>query len=60
MVLGGIMNYKDGKLMFKILKRIKEQRKRYYVDAYGVVQMEWAGKWTPYHIVVEKDKRLAV
>ena len=54
------MNYKDGKLLFKIYKRLKELRFVSYTDSCGVVVVRWLGDWQPYHIVMQYDKRLAI
>lgn len=54
------MNYKDGKLLFKIYKKLQELRLVNYTDCYGVVQVRWQGAWKDYHEVMKLDKRLEV
>ena len=54
------INYKDGSTLHKIMAIIKDLRLRYYIDAHGVVQTPWGGKWKPWHEVAKHDKRLEV
>lgn len=54
------MNYKNGKLLFDIYRRLKELRLVSYTNSEGVVMIQWQGKWEPYHIVMGFDKRLLI
>ena len=54
------MDYKDGALHGKILKKIRDIRQPYYVGKDQTIYVQWGGQWEPYHEVVELDKRLKV
>lgn len=52
------MDYKNGKLLFKIYQKLQQLRMVSYTDCHGVVQVRWNGDWCNYHDVMKMDKRL--
>jgi|TARA_Y100000310_G_scaffold74348_1_gene70483 hypothetical protein len=54
------MNYKDGKVLFKIYQKLMELRMVSYTDCYGVPQVMWNGRWYDYGDIMKLDKRLEV
>lgn len=47
-------------MLYKQLAKLKELRKRYYIDYRGVVQTYWQGSWFDYDYVSKFDKRLII
>ena len=45
--------YDDGKVLFKLLVKMKELNLRYYINAFGVILTYWQGGWSPYHEVMK-------
>ena len=55
-----IESFKECYMLYKKLAKLKELRKRYYIDYRGVVQTYWQGSWFDYDYVSKFDKRLII
>lgn len=48
-----VLDYTDGKVLFKLMKRIKELNILYYINASGEILTYWQGGWSYYHDVMK-------
>lgn len=55
-----MLEYKNGKLLFKILSKLKELNLTYFIDSDSIVMVRWMGMWKPYHEVMGYDARLII
>lgn len=54
------MNYKDPKVLGKLMRKVMELHLTYYISAEGVVMTPWQGGWAAYDEVAEHDERLTL
>ena len=52
------VNYKNGKVLSEIVTLASKYNLQYYINSAGVVLTKWNDVWTPWHIVMQDDKRL--